>query len=145
MDAAQNMNQRDRSKSISMEIISKTLQDNFDPIELLYIGKDDSDNFYTVKFLYESVFQLDNIRFVLKGKIDRGQKGYVNGALEYNFNENKFYDVKLWGKSGIRRISSLTLINAIPQNEQKCKDVLGFLSNYLYPNEGPDTKEKLKQ
>jgi hypothetical protein len=143
INVSQNMNKLDRSNSISMEAISKALQDNCAPIELLFIERDNSNNQYTVKFYFESVFRIDNRQFVLKGKINRGQKGYVDGAIEYNFSEGRFYDVKFWGKDGIRRIYPLTLINTIPQNEQKCKDVLDFLSNYLYSNEDYETNVNL--
>lgn len=136
-DYYQNMNvnarsKMDKSEIIRLKVLSKAIQDNFPNLILEFVEKNDNTHMaYTVNLHFDEVKYIDSDRFVLKGKLNVASKPFGVGTIEYNFNTQDFYRVSYSDKTTrSRRLHTLTI-----HNKDVAKNLLTFISNYLYSTE----------
>ena len=118
-----------KSETLALEVLSLSIKDNFPNLILEFVEKNQATNrAYPVDLYFTEVKYIDNNRFVLKGKLAVANKPYGIGTIEYNFNTQEFYRVSYSDKT----TKSRRLHKLIVHNEDISKNLLTFISNYLY-------------
>ena len=121
-----------KSETLALEVLSLSIKDNFPNLTLEFVEKNQATNrAYPVDLYFTEVKYIDNNRFVLKGKLDVANKPFGIGTIEYNFNTQEFYRVSYSDKT----TKSRCLHTLIVHNEDVSKNLLTFISNYLYSTE----------
>lgn len=136
-DYYQNRNVNARSKmakseNITLEALSLSIRDNFPNLILEFVEKDQETNrAYPVDLHFTEVKYINKERCILKGQLDVASKPFGVGTIEYNFNTQEFYRVSYSDKTTRNR----RLHTIIIHNEDIAKQLLTFISNYLYSTE----------
>ena len=122
----------DKSETMKLEVLSKAIDDNFPNLVLEFVEINKATHMaYTVNLCFSDVKYIDTERIVLKGKLDVASKPSSVGTIEYNFNTQEFYRVSYSDKTTrSRRLHTLII-----HNEDVAKNLLTFISNYLYSTE----------
>jgi hypothetical protein len=137
LDYKQNMNVNARSKmakseNITLDAISLAIRDNFPNLLLEFVEENNATNrAYPVDLRFQQVKYIDKERCVLLGQLNVANKPFGVGTIEYNFNTQEFYRVSYSDKTTrSRRLHTLII-----HNEDVAKQLLTFISNYLYSTE----------
>ena len=118
--------------NITLEALSLSIRDNFPNLILEFVEKNqDTNRAYPVDLYFTEVKYINKERCILKGQLDVASKPFGVGTIEYNFNTQEFYRVSYSDKTTrSRRLHTLII-----HNEDVAKQLLTFISNYLYSTE----------
>lgn len=121
-----------KSENLTLPALSKAIKDNFPSLLLEFIEHNEETNrSYPVDMSFIEVKFLNNERIVLKGNLKVSLKDFGVGTIEYQFNTQKFYRVSYSDKTTrSRKIHTLT-----PHNREELKQLLSFISKYMYSQE----------
>lgn len=118
---------------MKLEELSKAIDDKFPNLILEFVEINKATHMAnTVNLCFYDVKYIDTERMALKGKLDVASKPFGVGTIEYNFNTQEFYRVSYSDKiTRSRRLHTLII-----HKEDVVKNLLAFISNYLYSTEG---------
>ena len=125
-----------KSENITMDALSIAIHDNFPNLTLEFVEHNDKTNrSYPVDLSFRKVKYIDKERIVLHGQLMVSLKPFGEGAIEYNFNTQKFYRVSYSDKT----TRSRKLHTLMVDNQEIINKMLYFISNYLYSTEDYET------
>lgn len=118
------------SNNLRFPVLNTTINEKFPGLELHFYETDSGNWTYPIDFKFGEIIYINKKQFVMSCEMLVSLKDKKKGQIEYNFETQKFYDVRF--NKAIRRIYDLRVDKHFLEETNK---FLTYMTSYVYSME----------